>query len=158
MVVFPIHKLTIIAFTTTSNISMHPKTIRTKPISSSLLLWSIPSSHPHHNPSNPDVSSRLYDDDDDVSIKNLSATNRRSFIQRGSTSLSSILLLLVNIISTQTASSFVTNTDVVHAIEMDTTVLRPATEEQPQIPFPDINALKEVEAVTTLEGTSREKM
>ena len=134
-VVFALNTITVTAFTTTTNNKWsYPRRIS----SMSSAVWSIPPSHhiPHASKQHDDV----------VSIKNLSATSRRSFMQHVLTTSSTVLLNTV----VTTLSSFVTNTN---AMAIDTSALRPATDDQPQIPFPDINALKEVEAATTLEGT-----
>jgi hypothetical protein len=140
MGVFPAHKATVIAFTT-SNVLTNPGTSRT--------VWSSLWSMPPHPILPPPEASRQHDDF--VSIKNPITANRRSFIQHGL-----ISILGLNAITTTTSSlSFVTNRDAVNAMEIDTSAFRPATEDQPQIPFPDINALKEMEAADTLEGTSR---
>jgi hypothetical protein len=90
----------------------------------------------------------------DVSIRNqTTSSNRRSFIQLG-VSISSAIVL--NTIVTASSVSYGTKSNmVVHAaMQIDTTALRPATEDQPQIPFPDRNAMKDFESPpTTLEGT-----
>ena len=74
--------------------------------------------------------------------KQSSCTNRRSFIQ------DSVLTSSIVVMNT------VTTAKVHAAMDIDTGALRPATEDQPQIPFPDIQAMKDFESPpTTFEGT-----
>ena len=83
--------------------------------------------------------------------------NRRSFLQNSVAMVSSMTLQRNTFVTLLSVPFVVTTTNVALAIEIDVTrtSLRPATEEQPQISFPNRIDLESLSSPTTLEGTSR---
>lgn len=87
------------------------------------------------------LSWQAQDPHKEVSLNDQSTSNRRTFLQTG---------IKVNAFTASVLSKL--NAEAACATEIDTSALRPASAEQPQIQFPDIDSLKELESPTTLEG------